>query len=140
MIANLTAAELHALYAPLWERVPETRPRLTEDQVGAAFSLVYQDDWVNWPFVWRRDSDGLIEDINEVDPGTSAALCRVAAEDWLLEKLRPNGFGIAVPVREDDAFAIETCVLSEHPRGPTIHHALVAACIAVAETQKWATV
>ncbi len=112
----MNAKELHDLYAPLWAKVPETRP---EDLY---WTERYGGEWA--------DDEGDYWG----DPAGAAALCRVAVEDWL----RVAGadvttqYGGQVRLESGDGrinFGMldQTCF-----GGPTIHHALVAAALAVA--------
>lgn len=65
----MTAQELHDLYAPLWEKVPETKPAYLDK-----IEILPVDGYAK---EWFLD--------NGVRPGAEmrAALCRVAVEDWL---------------------------------------------------------
>lgn len=133
---QLDAKAIHSVYAPLWERVPEARPGdirfkevSWEQCIGAVFS----------------DGPGAEHDDNfyytYLLTTAAAALCRVAVEDWLLtqrlDDRKPEGslslednpgwpsqrFHVSVPTRVESIGGF----------GPTIHHALVAAALAVAE-------
>lgn len=137
----MNAKELHDLYATLWEAVPETRPTKRLDYINGTWFLDENQE--------RAESASIfVED--------AAAICRVAAEDWLVCGGRANEnpsrepFTIKFMAMLDGDYS----VIREHwhwldqdptdpngliggdgrrilTRGPTIHHALVAACLAV---------
>lgn len=139
--AQMTAQELYQIYAPLWERVLETRPRIT---LGPTYDepdlvLEFKGESARWtaedgssPDDWR---DGVISTC-------AAALCRVAAEDWLVEqnhKRMPSCGGYVISGRFGHSWNTKGyCpgdAISSWSSGPTIHHALVAACMEVAEAK-----
>ncbi len=102
----MNAKELHDLYGPLWERVPETRPP------GLCFGPEY-----SFRGTWIMSVDG-----GMCGERVIASLCRCAVEDWLVSR----GFN----------FWPQKCKEGYHIlgwAGPTLHHALVAAAMAVAE-------
>lgn len=140
----MTAKELHDLYAPLWAKVPETRPFHKD------FPIVFHEDEDDGdrfrvqtePRHWHSLSDKI-----------AAALCRVAVEDWLRNDVvtshtvygEPNHDLMPKYSSEEDG----TSIFLDWPckwatqgidvedgaamfTGPTIHHALVAAALAVA--------
>jgi hypothetical protein len=88
---------------PLAERVPECVPK---SYGPPGFTLFKQVDvWTNWIFAWKRDEDGLIEECNEVDDTSAAALWRVAVEDWIQAmKWRGNP---APSIRSKEAFKFQ---------------------------------
>lgn len=120
----MNAKELHNLYAPLWAAVPETRPQLVRSVVTADGFELGDDDYADAP-------DKVV--------AYNAALCRVAAEDWLRNHCAVR----LAPLVESDvseSVAIDCGVQRENEPddawiadfpGATIHHALVAACLAV---------
>lgn len=67
----MNAKELHDIYAPLWEKVPETSPGkavLWWDEKWSAFQVCWGDGSNNW----SPSPDVVV-----------AALCRVTVDDWL---------------------------------------------------------
>lgn len=145
--------ELHDLYAPLWDAVPETRPRDTEP--GAPdWMLDYDDVTGMWWFTEAGTGRQIGED---VVPAAAHALCRVAAEDWLTTRgvelrqtvtgwdfwrigpyqVKPFGmWGVTrttvVAVGSGGGGSCSTPPMPELDRPKYRHHALVAACLAVA--------
>lgn len=122
----MTAAELHAVYGPLHEAVPATRP------VMPGLS--------NWggPTEPRRLYLQSPEGGACILPVEAAAfLCRGAAEDWLranCEHIRlynDEHFGYVTVGVQRDADPYDSPLAYGH-KPDTIHHALVAACLAVA--------
>lgn len=122
----MNAKELASTYEPLWAAVPETRPGMlgfmgADDPKG-------RTDLNCW---WRFGKPWFDDD-------AAAALCRVAAEDWLEENCPLDYWTFArnrVPVGR---YCVNIVGLSYGEideslvyEGPTIHHALVAACLAV---------
>lgn len=116
----MTAKELHDLYAPLWALVPETNPN----------GLVMGRE------VLHHGLFGMIH------TEAAAALCRVAVEDWLHAQEYSTTIGAIDPNAPDCDKWVEL-YWPGHPDadperslvffpGPTIHHALVAAALAVA--------
>ena len=113
----MNAKELASIYKPLWDVVPEARP----DQQDQVFG-----EWIR---------SHVIEGYAAT---AAAALCRVAAEDWLEENCPLDYWTFArnrVPVGR---YCVNIVGLSYGEideslvyEGPTIHHALVAACLAV---------
>ncbi len=117
----MNAKELHDLYAPLWELVPETSP---DGGFGGSLAL-----HPNGKSLWWLDAGTPIP----CGLTAAAALCRVAVEDWLIgrgfevnKSAIPSGFWVGV----DDAGHVQKA-----DSGPTIHHALVAAAMAVARAK-----
>lgn len=129
----MNASELAAVYERLWAAVPATRPK-------DLFLSVYRLEEPKW---WFQPSQaaadyeqqcGAYENICTDE--AAAALCRVAAEDWLEEncprdywtfgKSCNGGYYVNIvglsygEISESDVY-----------EGPTIHHALVLACLAV---------
>lgn len=137
----MNASEL-AIYAPLWTAVPETRPTDGERD------LICDGGRVGWATYDGRGGY-YIHDRDQVPGFITAALCRVAAEDWLLRKFRRGGvfnpsvtiqidchdaagqWPAAFSVRIDHSPGDEDAERVGHGEGPTIHHALVAACLAI---------
>lgn len=128
----MDAKALHGLYSPLWEIAPDTKPKsITFDadeseQFVASFGTMHG----NWHAVI-------------VPVEVAADLCRVACEDRLRSDnvitLMPDDFdsdpenGGAVEV--DGSYGGGRYCEGENVTvfsGPTIHHALVAAALAVA--------
>ena len=131
----MNAAELHALYAPLWEKVPATKP-----------SVLLGWDWDTGLYFLRPpDFCEIAHSDDERVVAANAALCRVAVEDWLLHNndIRPyRNMGedlLLYPLRAQGdgpvgGYAVQlTRAFSSATRfpGPTIHHTLVAAALAV---------
>lgn len=118
----MDAKELHDLYGPLHEAVPETRPE------GLKLSTYSIRD--NGDPHWTHHG-------NWTDEAASAALCRVAAEDWL----RSAGFDLFLTdtdcntiVRVDPP-SDRMLVVVRLRKFPSVHHAIVPACLAVAEAK-----
>lgn len=129
----MTAAELHALMAPLWKVAPETRPD----------GLWYGSEDVgdNLAMLWTLHGD--ILDIDR--PEIPAALCEVAVMRWLLSiKDAPvtlrGGFQtyrefIIVKMSDadcqDEPWAVHDGAADVYWFGVTPLHALVAAALSV---------
>lgn len=119
---KMTAKELHDLYAPVWELVPETIP------LWLHYDATAEPCWV---------LEGEADDFGVIRTETAAALCRVAAEDWAMA----HGFTIKTTSRDlpwrTDAVGLfrgEAVEGTEWHYAMTIHHALTAAVRAVATT------
>ena len=113
---TLTAPELHALYSPLWDRAPETKP-------GGL--------WLEW---FDDSRHRVFNDGKEVPTKFFAALCQSLALGFVLSRLRGDDLRIST----SDYGVLLTFDSLPHAagyrqaEGPTIHHALVAAAMAVA--------
>jgi len=131
----MNAAELHALYAPLWEKVPETRPVRTTyvPQDGYPhvalvdryrLSYIHDDHYGDWGFV-----DDLGSHCETFGTATAAALCREAAEDWLetqqavLTVTPPS----VTPTRQWCVRFVDAWYTTWEGFGPSRDHALVQA-------------
>lgn len=121
----MTAQELFALYSPLWQAVPETRPK------GLDFGS--EDVGDNVALMWFLDGSPFAID----NPEIPAALCRISCEDWLRQKYRlrlnetamgQTDFAEWVVLREPSCPSEVSDIIRA---GPTIHHALVSAALAV---------
>lgn len=96
----MNAKELHDLYAPLWARCPDTRPKHVDDErsdippVPVELHPSYEFDGAITSFLWcypdRFDEDDPtnLEAYEGVGTVEAAALCRVAVEDWLIAHYR----------------------------------------------------
>lgn len=139
----MNAKELHAIYGPLWEKVPETKP------IGLG--------WHNWSVEPRFTLDlkhkhsVTLGDGGLSDAPTSIAadLCAMSALRWLIQTDPREGIchghtRIKQHIHEDveDAGSFSVGVESRGgicyaiTNGPTLHHAIVAACLAVAESKR----
>lgn len=134
---------LYDLYKPLWDEVPETRPRLIRPDEGGTFLLAPLEHFNGWEYV--RDDD--IVRCGFLEPEDGADRCRVAAVDFLTVKM-----GCVVLVAQSDVAAsitvrpvvlrcddLDSLLGDNFERtfsGPTLHHALVAAALAVAKARK----
>jgi hypothetical protein len=111
----MDAKELHDLYAPLWARVPETRPT-------GLWCFDYEDGH-------RFETTPALWDFADLDNPANAALCRVAVEDWL----RAKAYGVLELSSFNEVRIADRGHGGSVSRysGPTIHHALVAAAHAL---------
>jgi len=128
----MNAKELHDLYAPLWEKVPETKPA----------GLVLRGSF----WATDRKNGQQFRGFFDVDSISAAALCRVAVEDWLISQinakqrlagtgpdalvLKPN---TALLMTDGGWDKISLNNTTHGGTGPTIHHALVATAMDVAD-------
>lgn len=129
----MTAKELHALYAPLWAAVPDCVP------LWLHYDAESDPCWV---------LEGDAGDTGVVRTETAAVLCRCAAEDWMIHQFNQRCAYISLArMSGEDYFVnrhspgildfdangkiIESAQYRTSHRGPTIHHALVRACLAV---------
>ena len=122
----MNAKELHDLYAPLWAAVPETRPINVRLHTAGWFEQ-YPHPTVNNAQAFTSLTDT-----------TLAALCRVAVEDWIISQPEYcNGIGMFSIGQHERAVVLEGRRMrpSDSFTGPTIHHALVAAALAVAKAK-----
>lgn len=106
---QLTAQELHDTYRPLWEAVPETRPWICGSN----------ESWM-WP----------------INVEHAAAICRVAVEDWLMEQCGQADLHQTHMIKNESVswwvgWTASDLSVRETSRYATIHHALVAAALAV---------
>lgn len=104
----MNAKEIHDLYAPLWERVPETRPRDLCEEDGNLF----------------------VEDVEDGD-AIILAICRSAALEWLWGL----GFSVDMGPYKSGGWFVEVDHMHHEAvddRKP-LDHALVAAAMKVAE-------
>ena len=114
----MTAAELHALVAPLWERCPELRPAIPGHRLGLYPHAGY----------WCWIPDGSELGARDLDDTCAAALIRVAIEDWLYDDFSR----LSPPFREADG---GWYIANGGERGPTKLHALVATAHAVLDAK-----
>ncbi len=140
----MNAKELHDLYGPLWDRVPETRPKFGHrffTYLAWSMPVDGGDDFYHEGFVWKygNEKPRLADCRNDVEV---AALCRVAVEDWLTRDVVNYSLEISKYLGRPPelrwrvyAFAGNGLDVASGS-GPTIHHALVAAALAVADAGK----
>lgn len=115
----MNAKELFELYRPLHSKVPGTKPPfLFEDDYGdgGGRHMIFAEELS--PFDEQRTAD------------TNAALCRVAVEDWLCAKCHI----VELEMGRGGYSSVYIPSMVETPFGSTesVHHALVAAALAVA--------
>lgn len=126
----MTAAEIHALYVPLWELVPETRPQQRIPLVGKADGDVER-------LAWRTDTAGCSDFYwdylrEHVNTNCALALCRSAVLEWLLKDHASSvlfyhgAAGIGIQVSDGNVSVAE----SQQER--ELDRALVAAALRVA--------
>lgn len=136
----MNAEELHDLYAPLWDKVPETRPKALYVEAAPVFGLDCVDLWK----LVELPHDSYV--VGHWDVETNATLCRVAVEDWLISQinakqrlagtgpdalvLKPN---TALLMTDGGWDKISLNNTTHGGTGPTIHHALVATAMDVAD-------
>ena len=116
---KMDSKALYDLYKPLWEEVPETRPPITFNVEACRFT----DDSI--PLVPER-----------LTHAAAAALCRVDVEDFLTKE---GGSKVSICRSVEAMFVRVDLPSGKHcyfDEGPTIHHALVAAALAVAKARK----
>jgi hypothetical protein len=134
--------ELHELYAPLWERVPELRPHFNIDGHPDSDILwlgLAKEGW--WG--WMLNTEDYPPDGEDEGAISAAALCRVAVEDWLRNTTKQLTI-FETGLQDDEWKEIVTTAgswvtnapdaanpLAQECAGPTIHHAIVAAALAV---------
>lgn len=71
----MNSAEIYALYAPLWELVPETKPKRVRYGGRACF-----EDYFFW-----SDCDYERFETANIPDDAALALCRSAVLEWLME-------------------------------------------------------
>lgn len=125
MTTPMTAAEIHALYAPLWEKVPATRPG----------TIAYHTGWPGPRFEWSGAQDFGSVVYRTADDSAALALCRMRCIEWLI------GAEFDIEIGTDcDRVWVGFCKVGNEYEdgrsGPTLDHALVAACLAVAKEGK----
>ena len=122
----MNAKELAELYEPLWMLVPETRPTRLLVWLFSEERGWYHDFRARLPNHYSESAE-----MND----TNAALCRVSVEDWL-EEHAPERITVGGSV---EGWYVKTCPQGAYHgdlgHGPTIHHALVAAALAVAKAK-----
>jgi hypothetical protein len=145
----MTAKELFELYGPLWPKVPETRPFHCDDSCNLRLCFWdlsdHEPGWCGWwwfdpksmappfpnPKVPYPERTGHRDWTMLVSPTEAAALCRVAAEEYILKESGFFHIGLlhtqTYEVRAEPDSGPSHCGF-----GNTIHHALVSAAIAVA--------
>jgi predicted RNase H-like HicB family nuclease len=120
----MDAKELHDLYATLWARVPEMRPRRVINDRTDLLTWHDEGEHRQW---WEWNST------DPVDFDSAAALCRVAVEEWLIANsscLHEFSFGNEFRVGAGPILSPLSGDYHE-ASGPTIHHALVSAAHAL---------
>ena len=125
----MNAKELFELYRPLWDKVPETRPRPKPLSVyGIEYMDAHPSEDVEAGWYWR-DNIGFLGD--PLDEMAVAALCRATVENWLWTQAETFRIVPACGFTDGQWYVQFT---SDRPQveGPTIHHALVSAALAVA--------
>lgn len=147
----MDAKELHRIYAPLWEKVPNAKPRRIHcaELTTGGWSAVEGD---GGPIKVYGYEFRLNDTFEPIPAGLAADACRVAVEDWLHKNSR-GGLRIDrhpdVAENLDDPDIITYIVrLYKHCDdgevgyggeyewpGPTPHHALVACALAVAASK-----
>lgn len=126
----MTPKELHDLYAPLWAREPGTRPSSGTPRSSYSYTFELQENMDEFWFEFMNPLSGF--GCGGIDDQAAAALCRVTVEDWLFRSCygrweigaRANFDGSEPTEFECGGF-----------RGPTIHHALIAAAMAVLDAR-----
>lgn len=146
----MTASELHALYAPLWEAVPEARPHALDYQVATEpdeldfWSMemnveVPPEEWDTGDDWKKNDDDDDRGCVALLPSHAAAALCRVAVEDWLVAKVGSLTIGRTMDDTSPARFVRIDRVDGKHlytDADDGAHAALVAAALAVAESLK----
>ena len=125
----MTAQEIHALYGPLWEAIPETRPTFRSN--GEAGRLEY-DSNTETGFFWTGEERDILDEIDyHVDRISAIALCRMAVIEWLclsgyvLMHKTSGGWS----VRNYGGWKLALSAVSENPN---LDRCLVSAALAVA--------
>ncbi len=141
----MNAKELASTYEPLWAAVPETRPTDGDWSLWMRGLDDHDGPWLAWA---RGATGGHSEG---VDDTSAAALCRVAAEDFLptvdwicsfaIWPAESDGQSVVLSIdpafteakwlRDESGLGVEHDACTIEFDGPTIHHALVRACLAV---------